>query len=242
MKQQATVLVGIALVLAACGGKVGRDGGAGRPSTGDEEIGGSSASGGAGGLGGGATSTAGFCSNGRACGGSLVGTWSVASSCLDASGMLDVYPLGLECSGVVFAGSYQVSGVWAANANGTYVDKTTTTGDERIQVPPECRRISGLVISCDSLGLVLIAGRGYASTACREVAGGGCTCDAKVQQFGGSGQLSIDPPISGAYAITGSAISLDSQSSYPYCVAADTMTWTRGPDAFVTSGTIVFQR
>src|SRR5450755_1519290 len=67
----------------------------------------------------------GACTNVTACGGDVVGTWTV-SSCLNVSGQLDL-SISPDCSAQV-TGSLQVSGTWSAKADGTYTDNTTTTG------------------------------------------------------------------------------------------------------------------
>src|SRR5262245_40218129 len=46
---------------------------------------------------GGSSSGGGSCSNVAACGGSVVGTWTVMSSCLKVTGELDLALAGLNC-------------------------------------------------------------------------------------------------------------------------------------------------
>src|SRR6185436_14209979 len=100
--------------------------------------------GGAGGTSGSTTNSAGAaCSDVAPCGGNAVGTWTVASACLAVAGNLDVSGFGLGCPTVTVTGSLQVSGTWTANADGTYADNTTTTGDEQLTVPAECLNVSG---------------------------------------------------------------------------------------------------
>src|SRR5262245_61097595 len=65
----------------------------------------------AGGTGGGSS-----CSNASACGGSVLGTWTVTSSCLTLSSTdLDITYAGLDprtCDKVTLSGSLTVSGTW----------------------------------------------------------------------------------------------------------------------------------
>ena len=75
---------------------------------------GTSPSGGAGTSGGGTAGTTGTagtggpsCPNGTACGGDVVGTWNVTSSCLGLSGALDVALVGLDprtCTSATISG------------------------------------------------------------------------------------------------------------------------------------------
>ena len=79
------------------------------------------------------------CPSVTACGGDVVGTWNVTSSCLTlSSSNLDIGAAGLDpsaCKNVTLSGSLTVTGTWTANANGTYTDGTTTTGN--VQIGPE---------------------------------------------------------------------------------------------------------
>src|SRR5262249_17897747 len=135
MKVQSAVLA-MALALAfgiiagACAsgpsgssGTGGSSGGVGGAGTGGSRSG-------RGGGGGGAS-----CSNVTACGGSVVGTWTVSSSCLRLGGTLDISNAGLDpssCKNVTITGTLNVTGTWTANANGTYTDGTSTSGDAQI--------------------------------------------------------------------------------------------------------------
>ena len=68
--------------------------------------GGTVSSGGSTGTGGGGTS----CPNVTACGGNLVGTWTVTSSCLKVSGNLDLSLAGAGCPSTPVTGDLQVTG------------------------------------------------------------------------------------------------------------------------------------
>src|SRR5690242_10162639 len=92
---------------------------------------GSAGSGVSGGGGSGNTGGAASCSNVSACGGPVVGSWTVASSCLKLSGNLPLRQIGTgpDCESTPITGSLQVTGKWTANGDGTYTDDTITTGD-----------------------------------------------------------------------------------------------------------------
>ena len=57
-------------------------------------------------------------SRGDACGGRVIGTWNVTSSCLTLSGDMDVTLASLGCKTVPVTGSLHVTGTWIANATG----------------------------------------------------------------------------------------------------------------------------
>src|SRR4051794_2582346 len=62
------------------------------------------------------------CTSVSACGGNVVGTWKVASSCLKLSGNMDVSLLSLACPTVPVTGSISTTGTFVAKADGTYTD------------------------------------------------------------------------------------------------------------------------
>jgi hypothetical protein len=179
------------------------------------------------------------CSDVAPCGGSVIGSWTVASACLSVSGSLDVSGFGLGCATVSVTGSLQVSGSWQANADGTYSDGTTTSGSEQITVPAECLNVSGTTTTCDRIGGPL-QGLGFASMECSAAPGGGCSCEATVQQSGGIGRASADPQKSGNFSSSGSVVTLDS-SDYSYCVSGNQMTWSPQSSSPISKGSIVLQ-
>ena len=176
-----------------------------------------------------------------ACGGNVVGTWSVTSSCLTVSGTQDLTLAGLNCAPAPITGSLQVTGTWTANADGTYTDDTTTTGTETFELAPACLMLSGTTTTCDGISGPL-QGLGFASVNCTTAAAtGGCTCTATVHQMGGAGLVSVLASGSGNYETSGNTITIDGSSPYSYCVAGNKMTWTPKPTSPTVTGTIVFQ-
>ena len=120
------------------------------------------------------------------CGGDITGTWTVTSSCLTVTGGLDLASFGAGCATAPVTGSLGVTGTWTANADGTYTDNTTTSGDEQFTLAPSCLVISSTPVTCKGAG-GLLTSLGYSSVTCVDAAGGGCTCSATVQQNGGLG-------------------------------------------------------
>ena len=126
------------------GGSSGNGGISSRGSSGNGGIssGGSSGNGGSPGSGGSAGST-GECPGMTPCGGDVVGTWTVISSCLNVTGELDLsLAVGPACPSGPITGSLRVTGTWTANPNGTYLDNTTTSGDEQLTLASSCLVIS----------------------------------------------------------------------------------------------------
>jgi non-reducing end alpha-L-arabinofuranosidase len=245
MKVQSAVLatvVALGLGAAACNSFSSNSSGAGGSSSNGGTIGagGTSSSGGAVGAGGTATggTAGGSCSNVTPCGGSLIGTWNVTSSCLEVTGQLDLSILGSGCSSAPVTGALQVTGSWTGNTDGTYVDNTVTTGNEQFTLAPACLVISSTPVSCDGAAGI-IRSLGYASVNCSSAAGGGCTCAATVQQSGWAGLISYLAASGGSYATAGSVLTLDTSGEYSYCVSGGKMTWTPQTTSPTTTGTIV---
>jgi len=215
-------------------GDVGPGSPGGTSSIGGATTGGRPSHGGAGGEGPGATAA---CVDPSACGGDLIGTWAVVSSCLNVDGQLDLSLLGLDCRTAAVTGRHQVTGTWSAHADGSYADNTTTTGQDQIQVNGDCLVLSGVQITCESFGQVLAA-LGYLSTACTAAPRGGCLCSARIQQSGGLGLVSPDPATSGTFSPSGNVVELDAGAQYSYCVSRDRLTATPKTVSATTSGAI----
>ena len=77
-------------------------------------------------------------SNVTACGGSVVGAFKVASSCLKLQGQMDTTLLSLGCPSVPVTGSLNVTGTFVARADGTYADNTNTSGSVTFPLATEC--------------------------------------------------------------------------------------------------------
>ena len=97
------------------------------------------------------------CTNVAPCGGGVVGTWNVTSSCLKFSGNMDVSLASLGCPTVPVNGSLQTTGTFVANANGTYGDNTTTTGSVTFPLAASCLTVSSVAVGCDKIGNIFTA-------------------------------------------------------------------------------------
>ncbi len=216
------------------GGSTGKSGGGGSASGG--ASGGSSASGGNGGAGsGGSSGGQANCTNVSPCGGNVVGTWKVASSCLTLSGDLDVSQASMGCPTVpITSGSLQVSGTWTANSDGTYTDATTTNGSLTVTLSAACLTVSSVQTPCVKMGGAL-SGLGWNNMTCATNAGGQCICSGTTSQTGGIGLVSTDASKTGNYTTSGNDLTTDSQVDYSYCVAGNTLTMT--PAKLMVGGT-----
>ena len=210
---------------AATGGSSGTGGQAGAAATGGSSSGGGGGS----------------CSNVTPCGGDVVGTRNVASSCLILSGDMDVTLAGLGCSTVPVTGSLQVTGTWTANANGTYRDNTTTTGSITFPLDDSCLTISSVKVECSKISVVFTA-LGWATSTCSIGASGKCYCSAAADQSGGIGVISPWASNSGTYNTSGSGLHVDDSVEYSYCVSGNTLTLTPKPTILPVTGTVVLQK
>jgi len=171
-----------------------------------------SGGGGAGGAGNSGTGGGPACSNVAPCGGSLVGAWTVTSSCLTVTGELDLSTVGAHCQPAPVTGSLHVTGTWTANADGTYSDNTITSGAEQFTFEPSCLVISSTPVTCSGAASI-IQSLGYSSLVCTSTAGGGCSCSGTVQQVGGMGLVSPAPSTSGNYTTSGNLVTITTDSA-----------------------------
>jgi hypothetical protein len=210
--------------------------------------GGRTSSGGAVGAGsGGSTGSGGAaasCSNTTSCGGSVVGTWTVSSSCVQVGGALDLSLVAARCTSPPVTGSLQVTGTFTANADGTYTDNTVTSGNERFPLDAACLVISSTQTTCAGAASI-ISSLGYATVDCTAASGGGCDCTATIQPKGTLGIVSGAPSTTGNYTTSGNVVTISGDSGdapYAYCVSGDKMTLTPQTSSPTTTGTIVFQK
>ncbi|HWA77212.1 MAG TPA: arabinofuranosidase catalytic domain-containing protein [Polyangiaceae bacterium] len=183
----------------------------------------------------------GSCPGATPCGGDVVNSWTISSSCLSVSGVLDLASLGLGCKAGTISGSMSVTGTWSAKSDTSYQDGSKTTGTLNIGLPAECLFISGTTTDCPGISGPL-KGIGLADATCTPAAGGGCSCVGKVDQSGSLGWPNSAPDKSGNWETANNVVTIDSKAKFSYCVSGNTMTWT--PTAWIApvSGTITFQK
>jgi non-reducing end alpha-L-arabinofuranosidase len=185
--------------------------------------GGPSASGTAGSSSGGATAAGGACSSVSACGGSVVGSWSVTASCLKLSGNLDVSLLSLACPTVPVTGSLSTTGTFVANADGTYTDNTRTTGSATFPLAASCLSVSSVPVACAKTS-DLFKVLGWTTSVCTET-DGQCNCSLSVDRPGGIGFVSDLTLAHGNYTTSGNTLKTD-DLSYSYCASGESLKLT----------------
>jgi hypothetical protein len=177
------------------------------------------------------------CTSVSACGGAVVGTWNVTSSCLKLSGDMDVSLLSLACPTVPITGSLATTGTFVAHADGTYTDDTRTTGSATFPIDASCLSISSVPVTCEKAGSVFSA-LGWTTTSCVETSGK-CQCTLEVDQAGGIGLVSGLVTRQGPYSTAGNKLTT-SDVNYSYCAAGNTLTIT--PETSSLSGSVVLTR
>jgi hypothetical protein len=199
--------------------------------------GGGGPKGGSGGSSGSGTGGSLSCPNVTACSGSVVGTWNVTSSCLKISGDMDVSLGSLGCKTVPATGTVQTTGKFVANADGSYVDGTTTTGSVTFTLPPSCLTVSSVAVTCEKAGTIFPP-LGWTTGACTDM-NGQCNCAFTTTQHGGPGLVAPHTELQSSYTTSGNELTIDALK-YSYCTAGDTLTVT--PQTAALTGTVVFQR
>lgn len=177
------------------------------------------------------------CPNVTPCGGNVVGTWNVSTSCLKLSGQMDVTLTSLGCSTVPVNGSIETSGSYTANADGTYVDNTTSKGTVTFPLAQSCLSISSVPVEC-SRAASIFSSLGWKNTSCA-ITNGECSCSASTEQAGGIGFISLLAAKSGSYTISGNTLQND-DLQYDYCVSGDTLKLT--PKMSALSGTVTLTK
>jgi hypothetical protein len=207
-------------------------------SSGGSSAGGTSGSGGA----------QGSCDKVTACGGDVVGTWSVKSSCLKVSGSSDIGYLGLACTTANITGTVNVTGTLTLGTDGKYTDNTVTKGNDTWGLDPSCLNLSGTKVTCDQIRdvfAVTLSGYGYSDFQCANAAsGGGCTCQGTINSTGGLGLLFNDLSATGKYTTASNTLSMGDPITYSYCANGSQLTLTPNPGSTTSTpytGTIVLQ-
>ncbi len=188
------------------------------------------------------SSAGGSCPSVEPCGGDLVGTWTVSSSCLKLSGEIEMRTFGAACKTAKVTGSFEVTGTFTAKANGGYLDNTVTTGEQQLELEPSCLVISSTPTDCDGAAGLLKGGLGLSKLTCTATSGGGCTCQGQVRQEGMMGIPSGLASKDGGYSTAGSVLTIDGFMDYSYCVANDKLTVTPTPEGSTFTGSIVLHK
>jgi hypothetical protein len=165
----------------------------------------------------------GTCGNAPACGGNIVGSWQITSSCIT----VDVSQMSLmtDCPGETFtAAGWAITGNVTYKADMTYASSSTTTGKVVIGLPASCLTSQGLTLTCEQVTQLLqadLAGEGFQSGQCVS-SGGGCSCTLAIIPLSAVGN--------GTYSTTAAGVltELDSGGATSdvndYCISGTTLT------------------
>lgn len=150
------------------------------------------------------------CQNTPACGGAIVGSWSIASTCLG----VDVSSFTADCpASTAYANGYQITGTITYDADMTFTLMSTMSGSVVARYPAACLTPpDGVAVTCDQLGPALLATGKYASVDCLP---DGTACDCTVgttpQTFTGTG----------TYSTTDGVLLAGTADESDYCVKGD---------------------
>lgn len=157
------------------------------------------------------------CSNAAPCGGSIVGTWRVTSSCLSVSS--SAFAEG--CPGATASSSnLRITGSGTYNADLTYVSSAALSGSMSMTLPAACLMAAGFIITCPELQALFATDPTFSSPTCT-MAGSACKCVLPL-----SGQTTTE---SGTYTTTAAGVLTatpqgETAEENDYCVKGTTLT------------------
>jgi hypothetical protein len=150
-----------------------------------------------------------------ACGGSVVGTWSLSKACVSKF----VNPGNMACPSSTAQLGEDVSGTIKFNEDGTFVTNANTTIRETLSIPSTCLVDGGVTETCqqlqNSLNQPTDAGAPPAVASCTSAAMGGCSCELSDTLMGGGQQAT--------YSTLGTRIALGGAPPAQYCVQGNTL-------------------
>ncbi|HXK21032.1 MAG TPA: hypothetical protein VNG33_24645 [Polyangiaceae bacterium] len=116
------------------------------------------------------------CTNAKACGGDVTGSWKVSSSCLTVNVM---QMMNSSCPGATASVSgFKIDGTVSYGADLTYTSMLTVSGNVIVTEPASCLTVQGITLTCAQLQQAVqanLADGGFSSGTCAE-ASGGCSC------------------------------------------------------------------
>lgn len=162
-------------------------------------------------------SSGGTCANTAACGGAVVGTWTITSSCVSESASM----LDSQCPTATASSSgLTITGSITYNADGTYASTSTVSGTIHVTLPPSCLTSNGVTLTCNQINQLFQSNPTPGVTLnCT----GSTSCDCRETL---SAQTSSE---TGTYTTTAAGLLTDTPtggtaSETDYCVKGTTMT------------------
>ena len=162
---------------------------------------------------GGSGDSGGTCGNTPACGGDIVGTWTIASSCVTPGPSMPAV-----CQGTNDIANIKITGTITYNADMTYTGNSLVSGSETVMLPLSCLTSSNAPATCDQLGQLYMKDPTNQSATCS----GSSICTCKIV-------ISETSMTTGTYATTAAGLLADtptgeSPSQTDYCVKGKTLT------------------
>lgn len=179
-------------------------------------------------------SSGGTCGNTAACGGDIVGTWTITSSCVSASASM----VDSSCPTAPGTSSnVTITGSITYNADGSYTSTSTIGGTVQVYLPQSCLTSSGVTITCDQVNQAFQSDPTPGLTL-NCTGSSGCTCTETI-----SDQSSTE---TGTYTTAAGVVTQTATggtaSETDYCVKGTTMTQSPHPGSTMMgeaeSGTI----
>jgi hypothetical protein len=157
------------------------------------------------------------CSNTAACGGDIVGTWTITSSCVSASASM----VQSACATATASSSNAtINGNVTYNADGSYTSTATLNGSVRVDLPQSCLTTDGVTITCAQVNQAFQSNpTPGVSLSCTGTSG--CTCSETI-----TNEMSSE---TGTYTTTAAGLLTETPtggtaSQTDYCVKGTTMT------------------
>ncbi len=125
---------------------------------------------------GGGGGSSGSCPNAPACGGVIVGTWNVTSSCVNVA--VDMFAAQCPSATVSSAAGLTISGSATYNADLTYSSNSTLSGNATVNFPTSCLKAQGIT-TCDEVAQSYAGDPFFTSVSCVTTASG-CSCTGAV--------------------------------------------------------------
>ena len=183
--------------------------------------------------------SSGTCSNSAGCGGNIVGTWKIESSCVSVNpeAMMSGTCTGTseDTSGLKISGSVTYA------ADMTYTSNTTVSGSAKVTLPAACLMQNGITLTCDQLSQAL-AGQpmmmGATAGSCTATSGGGCSCKVTITSQSNSATGTYTTTGSGALTQTPNTGTTETDA---YCVRGSTLTISPSSDS-TSKGTLTLSK
>jgi hypothetical protein len=181
----------------------------------------------------------GNCGKVAACGGDIVGEWSVVDTCLSFAG---APPTGDFCpTATIDAGGINVSGKVSYKADMTFSTMLTISGSMAMELPASCLTVEGITLTCAQVDQAVkqaFAADPDPSIQSISCAGmGSCRCT-----FVMAPQSSTS---SGTYTTSGTTVSENGSAGTPYCVQGNELhisDMSMGTGTLSASGGLVLKR